>query len=168
MMWVISKRQVVYELVKKRRVRSANRKKVGNVYHGSNMDDYIRRTHGIDRTIFETSLFMDEFRCHWFNNWFKYLYVKFRPVYYELFHDDLKEFIKICIDEGYIEENSHNGKKYLKDTPKGRKFISPFYYPLLIFEHKLFGDFPGKILKLLILLFLGYTGLSTIFGTLLR
>jgi hypothetical protein len=165
MIWMITERQVVYSLVKMRRRRSKNRRKIGNTYHGSNFDDYIRRTYGIEKTIFEGTLFMDEFSYRWFSKWFKVLYEKLRPVYLELFHDDLKESIKNCIKKGYVEPKHYGGKEYLKDTEMGRKLLSPFYFPRKVIEYEPLRDLLGKALKWIVILTFGYAGISAIVGS---
>ncbi len=128
MLWKITEPRVIRALIKMRRVRSLHRRKEGGIYYSSNFDDYIRRTFGIEKDFFITRLFSKEFGYFWFNKWFIALYEKLRPVYFEFFHDDIKECINSCLEKGYIKQKKHNGKIFIKDTANGRKISSIWRY----------------------------------------
>lgn len=119
-----------------RRVRSLVRRTEDGVSHGSNFDDYLRKTYGIEKEFFINFLFSKEFSYRWLTKWFISIYIKFRPVYFELFNDDLKEAIKNCETEGYITLSENGLKKYIKETDKGRKMLSIWYFPRLILKNE--------------------------------
>jgi len=133
MIWAITGRQIVYKLVKKRRVLSKSRKKENGVYYSSNYSDYLRMNFGIKEDEFIHILFNEEFNSYRFR-WLKNLYIKLRPVYFENFHSDLKDIIKSCISKGYIERNSNQDGIFIKDTPDGRKLLSIWYFPKKLIE----------------------------------
>lgn len=152
MIWKITERKIIYKLVKMRRrkseVRRVEKKNGKKIYYGSNYDDYIRKTYGIEKDLFIHTLFCEEFGESWFNKWLVSAYTKFRPIYFEHFYDDVKEIIESCKEKGFLKESlHHNGKTYLKEKLDGRKLLSRLFFPKKLLEYEPLRDLIAKVLK---------------------
>lgn len=152
MLWVITERQVVYHLSKTRRRAP---RETDQTFGG-----YVLKTHGLERSLYETTVFFQEFRSTWLNFWFMWLY-RMRRGYFSNFHQDLKEVIDQCIEKGYIKPESYQGKTYIKDTLEARKnLLSIWYYPKKLIEYEPLRDLLGRAMKWVVILVLGYVDLS--------
>lgn len=158
MLWVISERQVVHAVYKKRRhvPRRARSKRHGSTTAG----DISRWEQGVLTKELGDQLFGEEFRVNWFSAPFKYAITKFRPSFMKTFKADLLQMLRHCISEGYIEIVPNSYPERLRDTVNGRKLLSIWYYPRMLIEYEPVRDLLKEVIKWSVIAFLGYVGIT--------
>ena len=165
MIWRITERHLLYKLRKKQRRKSEGRGWFGNEWRSGNFWDYLRKNYGVNKEEFRRELFAEEFGHVRYTQWFKALHQKFRPVYHEYFIADLKITLENLIKKGYVVEATRPEGVFIKeDGEKSRQMLAWYYYPKIILEWEPARDLISKVLKIVIIGFLGYMGISAILG----
>ena len=128
MIWVITKRQIVYRLHKKRWQKG--------LFWADSLD---RQNRGIQEDEFKKNLFADEFGGKGIFYYLKKLYVKIRPHYLKSFNQEIGDVIDQCIEDDYLKRvNGTNGLSTpdrLIVKSRGRDFIRWFYFPKVFFAN---------------------------------